>query len=122
MFKRLLIQPFLLGVIFIKVVVNNKAVKLLRENQRDIIVELKGWSNWNCPTELKPSVSIGIPKNTNAFDFFEVDEYNVYVSRKIPKDAFVEISSGNFYGLEYLIAIIKLKNIGKIFVRKKIFL
>ncbi|EGL35185.1 hypothetical protein HMPREF9126_1663 [Parvimonas sp. oral taxon 110 str. F0139] len=45
MFKRLLIQPFLLGVIFIKVVVNNKAVKLLKENQRDIIVELKGWSN-----------------------------------------------------------------------------
>lgn len=107
MFKRLLIQPFLLGVIFIKVVVNNKAVKLLRENQRDIIVELKGWSNWNCPTELKPSVSIGIPKNTNAFDFFKVDEYNIYVSRKISKDAFVEISSGNFYGLEYLIAIIK---------------
>jgi hypothetical protein len=45
LFKRLLIQPFLLGVIFIKVVVNNKAVKLLRENQIDIIVELKGWSN-----------------------------------------------------------------------------
>ena len=107
MFKRLLIQPFLLGVIFIKVVINKEANKLLKENQRDILVELKGWSNWNCSTELKPSVSIGIPKNTNAFDFFKVDEYNVYVSRKIPKDAFVEISSTNFYGLEYLIAIIK---------------
>ena len=97
----------MLGVIFIKVVMNKEAEKLLKENQIDIIVELKGWSNWNCSTELKPSVSIGIPKNTNAFDFFKVDEYNVYVSRKIPKDAFVEISSGNFYGLEYLIAIIK---------------
>ena len=107
MFKRLLIQPFLLGVIFIKVVINEKAKKLLKENQRDIIVELKGWSNWNCSTELKPSVSIGTPKNTNAFDFFEVDEYNIYVSRKISEDAFVEISSANFYGLEYLIAYIK---------------
>ena len=107
MFKRLLVQPFLLGVIFIKVVINEKAKKLLKENQRDIIVELKGWSNWNCSTELKPSVSIGKPKNTNAFDFFEVDEYNIYVSRMISEDAFVEISSGNFYGLEYLIAYIK---------------
>ena len=93
--------------IFINVVINNKAKKLLKDNQRDIIVELKGWSNWNCSTELKPSVSIGKPKNSNAFDFFEVDEYNIYVSRKIPRDAFVEISSANFYGLEYLIAIIK---------------
>ena len=107
MFKRLLIQPFLLGVIFIKVVINEKAKKLLKENQRDIIVELKGWNNWNCSTELKPSVSIGIPKNTNAFDFFEVEKYNIYVSRKIPEDAFVEISSAIFYGLEYLIAYIK---------------
>ena len=107
MFKRLLVQPFLLGVIFIKVVINEKAKKLLKENQRDIIVELKGWNNWNCSTELKPSVSIGKPKNTNAFDFFEVDEYNIYVSRMISEDAFVEISSGNFYGLEYLIAHIK---------------
>lgn len=107
MFKRLLIQPFLLGVIFIKVVINEKAKKLLKEKQRDIIVELKGWSNWNCSTELKPSVSIGKPKNTNAFDFFEVEKYNIYVSRMISKDAFVEISSGNFYGLEYLIAYIK---------------
>ena len=31
MFKRLLIQPFLLGVIFIKVVINEKAKKLLDE-------------------------------------------------------------------------------------------
>lgn len=107
MFKRLLVQPFLLGVIFIKVVINEKAKKLLKENQRDIIVELKGWNNWNCSTELKPSVSIGKPKNTNTFDFFEVDEYNIYVSRMISEDAFVEISSGNFYGLEYLIAHIK---------------
>jgi hypothetical protein len=45
LFKRLLIQPFLLGVIFIKVVINEKAKKLLKENQRDIIVELKGWNN-----------------------------------------------------------------------------
>ncbi|EDP24355.1 hypothetical protein PEPMIC_00938 [Parvimonas micra ATCC 33270] len=45
MFKRLLIQPFLLGVIFIKVVINKEAEKLLKENQIDIIVELKGWSN-----------------------------------------------------------------------------
>lgn len=107
MFKRLLIQPFLLGVIFIKVIINEKAKKLLKENQRDIIVELKGWSNWNCTTELKPSVSIGIPKNTNAFDFFEVEKYNIYVSRMIPEDTFVEISSANFYGLDYLIAYIK---------------
>lgn len=107
MFKRLLVQPFLLGVIFIKVIINEKAKKLLKENQRDIIVELKGWSNWNCTTELKPSVSIGIPKNTNAFDFFEVEKYNIYVSRMIPEDAFVEISSANFYGLDYLIAYIK---------------
>ena len=107
MFKRLLIQPFLLGVIFIKVVINEKAKKLLKENQRDLIVELKGWNNWNCSTELKPSVSIGTPKNTNAFDFFEVEKYNIYVSRMIPEDAFVEISSANFYGLDYLIAYIK---------------
>lgn len=107
MFKRLLIQSFLLGVIFIKVVINEKAKKLLKENQKDITLELKGWSSWNCSTELKPSVSIGKPKNTNAFDFFEVDEYNIYVSRKISEDAFIEISSGNFYGMEYLIAIIK---------------
>lgn len=107
MFKRLLIQSFLLGVIFIKVVINENAKKLLKENQKEIMVELKGWSNWNCSTELKPSVSIGKPKNTNAFDFFEVDEYNIYVSRKISEDAFIEISSGNFYGMEYLIAIIK---------------
>ena len=107
MFKKTVNSVFLFGGIFIKVVINNNAKKLLKENQRDIIVELKGWSNWNCSTELKPSVSIGIPKNTNAFDFFEVDEYNVYVSRKISEDAFVEISSANFYGLEYLIAIIK---------------
>ena len=53
------------GGIFIKVVINNNAKKLLKENQRDIMVELKGWSNWNCSTELKPSVSIGIPKNTH---------------------------------------------------------
>jgi hypothetical protein len=45
LFKRLLIQPFLLGVIFIKVVINKEAEKLLKENQIDIIVELKGWSN-----------------------------------------------------------------------------
>ncbi|WP_269722859.1 hypothetical protein [Parvimonas micra] len=45
MFKRLLIQSFLLGVIFIKVVINKEAEKLLKENQIDIIVELKGWSN-----------------------------------------------------------------------------
>jgi len=45
LFKRLLIQSFLLGVIFIKVVINKEAKKLLKENQRDIIVELKGWSN-----------------------------------------------------------------------------
>lgn len=107
MFKRLFIQSFLLGVINIKVVINEKAKKLLKENQKEIMVELKGWSNWNCSTELKPSVSIGTPKNTNAFDFFEVDEYNIYVSRKISEDAFIEISSGNFYGMEYLIAIIK---------------
>lgn len=97
----------MLGVIFIKVVINEKAKKLLKENQKDITLELKGWSSWNCLTELKPSVSIGKPKNTNAFDFFEVDEYNIYVSRKISEDAFIEISSGNFYGMEYLIAIIK---------------
>lgn len=97
----------MLGVINIKVVINEKAKKLLKENQKDITLELKGWSSWNCSTELKPSVSIGKPKNTNAFDFFEVDEYNIYVSRKISEDAFIEISSGNFYGMEYLIAIIK---------------
>jgi hypothetical protein len=45
LFKRLLIQSFLLGVIFIKVVINKEAEKLLKENQIDIIVELKGWSN-----------------------------------------------------------------------------
>jgi len=45
LFKRLLIQSFLLGVVFIKVVINKEANKLLKENQRDIIVELKGWSN-----------------------------------------------------------------------------
>lgn len=106
MFKRLLIQSFLLGVIFIKVVINEKAKKLLKENQRDIIVELKGWSNWNCSTELKPSVSIGTPKNTNAFDFFEVDDFNIYITRKLPEDSFVEISSATFYDLEYLIAIV----------------
>ncbi|MCE3020305.1 hypothetical protein LW893_05050 [Parvimonas micra] len=50
---------------------------------------------------------IGTPKNTNAFDFFEVEKYNIYVSRMIPEDAFVEISSANFYGLDYLIAYIK---------------
>jgi hypothetical protein len=32
-------------VIFIKVVINEKAKKLLKENQRDIIIELKGWNN-----------------------------------------------------------------------------
>jgi hypothetical protein len=45
LFKRLLIQSFLLGVVFIKVVINKEANKLLKENQRDILVELKGWSN-----------------------------------------------------------------------------
>jgi hypothetical protein len=35
----------LLGVIFIQVVINEKAKKLLKENQRDIIIELKGWNN-----------------------------------------------------------------------------
>lgn len=96
----------MLGVINIKVVINEKAKKLLKENQKEIMVELKGWSNWNCSTELKPSVSIGKPKNTNAFDFFEVDNFNIYVSRKISEDAFIEISSATFYDLEYLIAIV----------------
>jgi hypothetical protein len=32
-------------VIFIQVVINEKAKKLLKENQRDIIIELKGWNN-----------------------------------------------------------------------------
>ena len=86
---------------------NEKAKKLLKENQKEIMVELKGWSNWNCSTELKPSVSIGKPKNTNAFDFFEVDDFNIYITRKLPEDSFVEISSATFYDLEYLIAIVK---------------
>ncbi|KXB65516.1 hypothetical protein HMPREF3181_01219 [Parvimonas sp. KA00067] len=45
MFKRLFIQSFLLGVINIKVVINEKAKKLLKENQKDITLELKGWSS-----------------------------------------------------------------------------
>ncbi|MBK1468972.1 hypothetical protein [Parvimonas parva] len=50
---------------------------------------------------------IGKPKNTNAFDFFEVDDFNIYITRKLPEDSFVEISSATFYDLEYLIAIVK---------------
>ena len=51
--------------------------------------------------ELGDLVNKGIKTaTTGAYELYEEDE-------EIPKDSFVEISSGNFYGLEYLIAIIK---------------
>lgn len=91
--------------IFIRIFITDDAKKFLK-NRKDLIIELKGWSNWNCTTELKPSVSIGIPKNLNAFDFFKLDDFSVYVSRKIFVDDFIKIFLAKFYDLEYLAAII----------------
>lgn len=91
----------------IKFKINENVKKFLKKEQNYITINLKSWSSWDCEVILRPSVLIGKPVNFSDYNVYNLENIEIYVTKKIDYNDSIELFTTNFFGVENLVAVIK---------------
>lgn len=90
----------------IKVFINEDAKKFLKD-KKFLTINLKANVTWDVKCILQPSVSVGKPFDTSLYDEKFFCDFNIFISKEISKDSFIEIFLLDFLDTKNLMARLK---------------